>query len=676
MRKINYFAVTIISILLIVSGLFILGNENAFDPETIAPQLISASGKLYDVYLLPENFLYEGASEGWGWIGEGVSTAGATLLGQVNITVEFWNIGAQGNDIYNIMEQKEFFIQQGIDPGTMYYGFGTVRFKTAYEGEYFSGCDIYNSSGYRLGNFSGGPEGVIEPDWLSGDNWKEQWRLINGNYILIEFKSNSSMLPPAAAEIPISNSKAFFNEQSISEPAEIEPGVEPAKIEGQLKAPTIQLILKGPFESGGNQNTFIVEAVVTGNPEPKVTFSRDDSAGGMGKNKAMINMAPASEFTVSATATNSEGSASSQINISTRKNLAVKLEIIGGPDYVSRVTCYYTVKIIIEGSPLPDEYKFEMDGSTFTYATEAGGVQKGEGEGTKYDATFKLPVGLSGVNKKCENMNVTATAVNKTDIKNKASANIVLTWVAPPQGMFGSSYDYLNIKSIKGNFQLKREKEKLPASGGFLDVDNPKWEEYKGGGMLWIGDEIKTAGEPLIIEFLEDGSKFMLAPNSWMKITEGGIEIKDGEGNFKITKTKDGIKTLNNSFLSNFSLSTITGTSFVMDVRNNQTQLKVLDGTVEIFSTAAGINITVSAGEAINSSEAGLSAKAAFSVDEEKLFWEQLEKEGTYYERENILSSTSSGSLPAYGIVLIILMLLLCIALAAVILVLKKYRYF
>jgi hypothetical protein len=676
MRKINYFAVTTILFLLVVSGLFITGGNNAFEPESIQPQLISAIGKLYDVYLLPENFLYEGASEGWGWIGEGVSTAGATLLGQVNITIEFWNIGAQGNNIYNMTEQKEFFIQQGIDPSTMYYGFGTVRFKTAYEGEYFSGSDIYNSSGYRLGNFSGGPEGFIEPDWLSGDNWKEQWRLINGNYILIEFKSNSSMPPPAAAEIPISNYKAFFNEQSISEPAEKELEKEPAVIEGELKAPTIQLILKGPFESGGNQNTFIVEAVVTGNPQPTVTFSRDDSAGGMGKYKAMINMAPASEFTVSATATNSEGSASSQVNISTRKNLAIKLEIMSGPDYVSRVTCYYTVKIIIEGSPLPDEYKFEMDGSTFMYSAEVEGARKGEVEGTKYDATFKLPVGLSGVNKKCEDMNVTATAVNKTDIKNKASASIVLQWSPPPEGMFGSSYDYLEIKSVKGKFQMKREKERLPGGGGFLDAENPKWEEYKGGGMLWIGDEIKTAGEPLIIEFLEDGSKFMLAPNSWMKITEGGIEIKGGEGNFKITKTKDGIKTIKNSFLSNFSLSTITGTSFVMDVRNNQTLLKVLDGTVEIFSTKAGISGSVSAGEAINSSEAGLSAKAAFSVDEEKLFWEHLEKEGTYYERENILSSSSSGSLPAYGIVLIILILLLCIALAAAIFVLKKYRYF
>ena len=97
---------------------------------------------------------------------------------------------------------------------------------------------------------------------------------------------------------------------------------------------------------------------------------------------------------------------------------------------------------------------------------------------------------------------------------------------------------------------------------------------------------------------------------------------------------------------------------------------------MEIFSTATGASNIVSAGEAINSSEAGLSEKATFSVDEEKSFWEQLEKEGTYYARENIFSSASSDSLPAYVIVIIILMLLLCISLGAVVLLLKKYGYF
>ena len=75
----------------------------------------------------------------------------------------------------------------------------------------------------------------------------------------------------------------------------------------------------------------------------------------------------------------------------------------------------------------------------------------------------------------------------------------------------------------------------------FETEDYPKWETYEGVGMIWIGDEIKTA-DGSYIQFLEDGSKFMLAPNSWMKITEVGRD-KRGEGSFTITKTKDGVKT-------------------------------------------------------------------------------------------------------------------------------------
>ncbi len=300
------------------------------------------------------------------------------------------------------------------------------------------------------------------------------------------------MPAPAPVQIFISNYKAFFNEQGTSGITEAEPEKEPAEIEGELKAPAIQLVLKGLFESEGNQNTFIVEAVVTGNPEPKVTFSRDDSSGGMGKYKALINMAPNSEFTVSATAVNSEGSASSQINISTRKKLSLRMNILNGPEYVSRVTCYYLVEIKLEGNPLPDAFTLEAGGKTLQFTTETG-------------------------------------------------------------------------TGSKGKFQMKREKRML--ADKFETEDYPKWETYEGVGMIWIGDEIKTADEPLIIQFLEDGSKFMLAPNSWMKITEVGIEIKDGEGSFTITKTKDGVKTLKNTFLSNFSLSAITGTSFVLDVK-------------------------------------------------------------------------------------------------------------
>ena len=179
------------------------------------------------------------------------------------------------------------------------------------------------------------------------------------------------------------------------------------------------------------------------------------------------------------------------------------MNILNGPEYVSRVTCYYLVEIKLEGNPLPNAFTLEAGGKTLQFTTETGTGSKGKGEGTIYDAQLKLPVGVSGLNNKCEDMQITSTASNKLDIKNKASASIVLPWVPPPEGMFGSSYDYLEISSVKGKFQMKREKRML--AGKFETEDYPKWETYEGVGMIWIGDEIKTADEPLIIPFLEDG---------------------------------------------------------------------------------------------------------------------------------------------------------------------------
>jgi len=544
----------------------------------------------------------------------------------------------------------------------MAYGFGTVFWKTEYVGKEWHDGAGFAWPEYKLGKFSGGPHGVIKPDWYSStNNWlKEEWPIINGNYILVGFKGPN---PPADAEIPITNYKAFFNEQSTSETIYTETESVTYRDDKKLEAPTIKLIL---IESGIKENSFIVEAVVTGNPEPEVAFSRDDSYGKLDKYKALINMGPDSEITVIATAKNSAGSATDQINISTRKQSVVKLNIVEGPKHISRVVCWYTVEVTVEGSSPPDEVIIDLSGYKTAHKTETG------------TGLIKCIIGAIDGSSKCVDRNLTVTAINKNDSKNQASASIILPWIPAPEGMFGPAYDYMKISKVKGKFQMKREKERIPASNKFIPNPDPQWGVYEATGALWIGDEIKTGDETLIIEFLEDGSKFMLAPNSWMKITESGIQLKDGEGSFTITKTKDGITTLKNSFLSNFSFSAITGTSFVIDARNNRTLLKVIEGTVDIYSTATGACSTVSGGEVIDASEGGLSNKAAFSVDEEKLFWENLEKEGTYYLRENdFLNVSTIGGLPSYITVLIIMLtLLVCIALGAVIVLLKKYGYF
>ena len=69
---------------------------------------------------------------------------------------------------------------------------------------------------------------------------------------------------------------------------------------------TINLqILEGPIYSPeGDVYYYRVEAIVTGNPLPTVTFSKDDSNGVWGKTKAQVNLYKGQSYLLTATATN------------------------------------------------------------------------------------------------------------------------------------------------------------------------------------------------------------------------------------------------------------------------------------------------------------------------------------------------------------------------------------
>jgi len=87
----------------------------------------------------------------------------------------------------------------------------------------------------------------------------------------------------------------------------------------EKEAPTIKLeIYEGPLSAGGDSICYYrIKAIVTGGPTPTIEFSKDDSNGALGKYIAQVNLYDPSEiYTLTATATNSEGSASDSIEIS------------------------------------------------------------------------------------------------------------------------------------------------------------------------------------------------------------------------------------------------------------------------------------------------------------------------------------------------------------------------
>ena len=88
-------------------------------------------------------------------------------------------------------------------------------------------------------------------------------------------------------------------------------------IEDTKEAPTIKLkIVAGPTYSEADGVCYYrVKAEVTGDPYPEITLSKDDSGGAWGSDTVQINLKDGASYTLKATATNSEDSATDSINL-------------------------------------------------------------------------------------------------------------------------------------------------------------------------------------------------------------------------------------------------------------------------------------------------------------------------------------------------------------------------
>jgi len=80
--------------------------------------------------------------------------------------------------------------------------------------------------------------------------------------------------------------------------------------------PTISIaVYEGPALEG-SICYYRIEATVTGSPNPSVSWSKDDSLGSFGNKKAQVNINnPGDTYTLTATATNSEGSDTASIDL-------------------------------------------------------------------------------------------------------------------------------------------------------------------------------------------------------------------------------------------------------------------------------------------------------------------------------------------------------------------------
>ncbi|MCL4416678.1 MAG: hypothetical protein M1365_08300 [Actinobacteria bacterium] len=140
-----------------------------------------------------------------------------------------------------------------------------------------------------------------------------------GEYILAANLVDSSNKTISSSNKVKFEVKLKYEEKTIT--TEATPTTPTAVTEEALagSAPTIKLeIYEGPTYSAGDDICYYrIKAIVTGDPAPIVTFSKDDSGGAWGRLKTQINLTRNSPtYTLTAKAKNSTGQATDSISLS------------------------------------------------------------------------------------------------------------------------------------------------------------------------------------------------------------------------------------------------------------------------------------------------------------------------------------------------------------------------
>lgn len=141
------------------------------------------------------------------------------------------------------------------------------------------------------------------------------------------------------------------------------------------------------------------------------------------------------------------------------------------------------------------------------------------------------------------------------------------------------------------------------------------------------GDTVTAEGKSKIVIFMPDGAKIDLKEGAKMKFyTEDEIEAQRGIFRFLINKLTEGkVKRIRAGAM----LGSIRGTEFLVEVDDNgNTNLKVIDGMVEVSSIEGKGTVQVATGQETKTAKGGLPTKPkTFDPKTLENWWEGLPKE-------------------------------------------------
>ncbi len=202
------------------------------------------------------------------------------------------------------------------------------------------------------------------------------------------------------------------------------------------EAPKITLeIYEGPeYLEKDNICYYRIKAVVTGKPFPEISWSRDDSGGNLGPDKAQINLKDVDDkYSLEAIAKNREGTAKTKVEI----KWGCKKPPINKPPEIKEI-------VIMEDFYTGTEYPVyviakDLDGDELSYkwSVSAGTVRKSSSnpmfwttptsEGT-YEITVTVDDGNNGVATKKENVNVEQEGVPQEPPEEEELTDITWQW--------------------------------------------------------------------------------------------------------------------------------------------------------------------------------------------------------------------------------------------------------